>query len=126
MTGIKTVLFQFGSAEIHPQYIIARMNEGVVVSPKMNKELLSLVKEYYPESKFAYITHRVHSYSVDPRVYIETSKIKNLAAIAIVSDNPINLSNAQVEQLFSKKPFRTFKKMEKAIKWAEKEINREN
>lgn len=120
MREIITITFEFGSAEIHPDYIIATMNEGVLVSPEMNKELLALVKKYYPKSKFAYITHRIHSYSVDPRVYIETSKIKNLAAIAVVSDNPINLSNAQVEQLFSKKPFRTFKSLPRAVQWANK------
>lgn len=122
MREVITITFEFGSAEIHPDYIVARMNEGVLVSTEMNKELLNLAKKYYPESKFAYITHRIHSYSVDPRVYIETSKIKNLAAIAIVSDNPINLSNAQVEQLFSDKPFRTFKTIYNAVKWAQKVI----
>jgi len=119
MEKIATIELEFGVAEIYPRFLVAFMNEGVLVTPKMNQEFVKLVSQYYPSSSFAYITHRVNSYSVDPSVYIETSKIPNLIAIAVVSNNPLNIGNAKVEKLFSKKPFKTFKKMDAAIKWAE-------
>lgn len=122
MEPLEKIELGFGLAEIYPDFIIATMNEGVVITVDMNKDLLRLTEKYYPHQPFGYITNRKNSYAVDPRVYMETSKIKNLAGIAVVSENPINLSNVQVEQLFSKKPFRTFSNLQKAIDWIQSSL----
>ncbi len=118
--------YEFGVLEIHDNYVKAIMDEGVTVSPKHNKSLVEISESYFANRKFGYITHRINSYSVDPRVYLKTSKIPNLVAFAIVSNNPVNLSNAQVEKLFLDKPFKTFKNLDKAIKWVKEVVNSES
>lgn len=95
------------------------MNEGVHVIPEFNEELIKLANSYFADKEFVYITHRKHSYSVDPRIYTETSKIPNLAGFAVVSDKEIPMSTAQVEKIFLNKPMQVFDTVEQAVKWVE-------
>ncbi len=114
--------YHFCKIEVHNDYIIVVMNEGITVSPEHNDVLVNISTKYFKNKKFGYITHRIHSYSVDPSIYIETSKVENLAAFAIVSDKKINMSNAQIEKLFFKKPFQHFMDLDEAINWVKNSI----
>ena len=114
--------YSFGEIRIYEHYAIAVMFEGVTIEPKHNEVLVTIANKYFHGKDFGYITHRINSYSVDPRIYVETSKIDNLAAFAIVSEKEINLSNAQIEKLFLKKPFKSFKQLAAAIHWVEKMV----
>ncbi|WP_245933878.1 hypothetical protein [Candidatus Ulvibacter alkanivorans] len=116
---ITTIRFDFGTVEVHNNYVIMTMKEGVTVKPEYNKELERIAETYFPNQPFAYITNRVHSYAVDPRVYLETSKIENLVAFAVVSKKPVNITNVEVEKIFLKKPLETFTDMDEAISWAQ-------
>jgi len=84
-----------------------------------------MVKNHFQNKAFVYITHRIHSYSVDPTVYLETVKIPNLVALAVVSDDPIQKSQTKVEKTFFKKEFRQFNDMESALAWKD-EVLRNN
>ncbi|PKA84256.1 hypothetical protein ATE92_2436 [Ulvibacter sp. MAR_2010_11] len=112
-----TLNFIFGKIEVFPNYVIAVMKEGVTVKPEYNAELIAISNKYFENRPFAYITHRLNSYSVDPRTYIETSKIENLVAFAVVSNKTINISNSELEKIFLKKPFDHFDNLEEAIDW---------
>ncbi len=109
--------YDFGVAEIHDNYIIMVMNEGIIVNFKINKKLTDLAKMMFKDRPFGYITNRENSYSVDPNVYIETSKIENLVGLAIVSKEKIHLITGQVEKIFLKKPMEVFENLEDAISW---------
>ncbi|WP_339696364.1 hypothetical protein [uncultured Marixanthomonas sp.] len=114
---ITKLTYHFGIAEIHENYIIFEMNEGITVKPEYNDILLNVATKYYVNKNFGYITKRVNSYSVDPRVYFETSKIENLVAFAVVSPEDIKASTTEVEKIFLKKPFQHFKTMKEATGW---------
>lgn len=114
---ITTHTYTFGTLSIHSNFVIAIMNEGITVKPEYNEILVSIANKYYPNKPFGYITHRINSYSVDPSIYIETSKIKNLVAFAVVSEEPLKLSAVDVEKIFLKKPFKTFQDMTNAQEW---------
>jgi len=115
--------YHFCTIEVYNDYIVVVMNEGITVSPKYNEQLVNISQKYFKGKTFGYITNRIHSYSVDPSIYIQTSKIKNLAAFAIVSDKEISMSNAQIEKLFFKKPFQHFTNLEEAINWIKNSVN---
>lgn len=119
---IDSLTYPFGKISIYEHYIIAVMFEGVTIEPKHNEVLVAIAKKYFKGKLFGYITHRINSYSVDPRIYVETSKIENLAAFAVVSEKEINLSNAQIEKLFLKKPIKSFKHLAAAIRWVEEMV----
>jgi hypothetical protein len=118
----QVVIFEFGKIEIHDTYVLAVMNEGVTVKPEYNIELIKIADKYFKGQPFAYITHRLNSYSVNPQIYFETSKIENLAAFAVVSKNKISTSNTEIEKIFLKKPFKHFTDLDNAIAWANEKI----
>ncbi len=99
--------------------MVVVMKEGITITKDHNNVLLNIVETYYSHKKFVYITHRLNSYSVDPAIYFETSKINNLAGFAVVSKDFKAKSNAEIERLFLDKPFEVFNTLEEAVAWTE-------
>lgn len=118
-----TLKYDFCEIEIHDNYLIAVMFEGINLTPDKNDILLNIATKYFKNSYFGYITNRINSYSVDPSIYLESSKIENLVSFAIVSAKQINITNSQIEKLFFKKPFKQFYTLREAIKWTEKNVS---
>lgn len=110
--------FDFCDMHIHDNYLRVIMNEGVTITPAHNETLLNIVDTYFKNKKFVYISHRLNSYSVDPAIYIETSKIDSLIGFAVVSKDYKAKSNAEIEKLFFHKPFEIFTTLEAAVSWA--------
>lgn len=119
MIGTKqtSITFPFGKVDVYDNYLISVMNEGETVTPEHNHELAKLSRSVYKDRPFGYITHRKNSYSVDPKTYFETSKIENLVAFAVVTNERLAISNTEVEKLFLKKPVEVFETLEQAETW---------
>lgn len=115
----ETLTFDFCKMDIYDNYMVVTMNEGVNITPDHNRVLLEVTKNHFEDQPFVYITHRINSYSVDPQIYLETAKIKNLKGFAVVSNNYQAKVNAQIEQLFFNKPFEIFTALEDAFIWAD-------
>lgn len=120
---ITSIKYDFCEIKIFDNYIIVVMFEGINLTPEKNDVLLSIATKYFKNSNFGYITNRIHSYSVDPSIYLETSKIENLVSFAVVSSKQIIISNTKIEKLFFKKPFKHFTLLEDAINWTEKNVS---
>lgn len=118
----ETLTFDFCDMTIYDKYLVVVMKEGVHIVPEHNEVLIEVANTYYSEKPFIYITHRVNSYSVDPKIYHETAKIENLKGFAVVSSNYQAKVNAQIEQMFFTKPFEIFADLNEALDWAEKLI----
>jgi len=114
---IHTLHFEFGEIRVFENFIIVLMKEGITVKPKHNKDLEMIAEKYFKGKKFGYISFRVNSYAVDPLVYIETSKIENLVAFAVVAVEGLKESNVEIEKLFFTKPFRNFHNLDQAKDW---------
>ncbi len=115
--------YDFCTMHIYDYYMIVVINEGVTVTPEHNKVLLNVADTYFTNTNFVYITHRLHSYAVDPAIYNETSKIKNLAGFCVVSSDYKAKRNAEIEKLFLNKPFEIFDTIDEATTWANSIIN---
>jgi len=115
----KILNYSFCTISLYENYLIAVMDEGEHISPDRNQVLVELAETYYNDRAFVYITHRKHSYSVDPSIYLETVKIKNLAGFAVVAEVPTSKANAEIERLFLAKPFEIFSDLQAAIHWAD-------
>ncbi len=114
--------FDFCKMSIYNNYVVVVMNEGVNITPEHNTVLIEVTETYFLDKPFVYITHRINSYSVDPKIYFETAKIKNLKGFAVVSSNYQAKTNAKIEQMFFDKPFEIFNTLEDAFKWSDKLI----
>ena len=116
----------FGTISIYHNYIIVVVNEGETMVPAHLLVFQEIVKTYFKNKKFGYITHRIHSYAVDVNIYHKTSKIENLIAFAVVSNLKLSVQNVELEKRFLKKPFRHCLTIEEAIHWVEKMISDSN
>jgi hypothetical protein len=114
---IKSLKYPFCTIDVYSNYVISRINEGFHLTPDKNRILEDIANDYFKDKPFVYITHRINSYSVDPSIYLQTSKVKNLAGMAVVAEAPLSKGNAEVEKLFLKKPFEIFTDLNDAIEW---------
>ena len=103
---------------IFDEFIVNQIREGVNITPKDNETLRFILDEHFKNKSVVYISNRHFSYSVDPLTYLETSKIHNLIAIAIVASKPIPKINARFEKKFYEKPFEIFETLSLAVQWA--------
>lgn len=110
----------FCDISIYDNYMIVVMDTGVNLTLDCNAALTDVAWTYFKDTSFVYITHRINSYSVDPAIYKETSKIKNLMGFCVVSKNFMAKSTAQIEKLFLDKPFEILDTLPEAITWAQK------
>jgi len=103
---------------IYDNYVITVINEGVVITLEHNETLLKVAESYFSDKPFVYISNRINSYSVDPKVYFKTEQIQTIKGLAVVTNNYQVKINAKIEKMFFKKPFEIFTEIEDAIAWA--------
>lgn len=116
--------FGFCNVEIYDDYVKVVINEGETVSPEHNETLIELANAHFKNRPFVYITHRIYSYSVNPTIYLETSKIENLVGFAVVSTNHKQKIQTKLEKAFFEKEFRQFDTMEEALSWKNEIIHK--
>ena len=121
----KSLSFDFGIVEVYDYYLIVVIRAGEHLTPAHNTILVNLANEYFKDKPFVYLTHRKFSYSVDPAIYLETSKIENLAAFGVIAEVPVSKGNAEIEKLFLNKPFEIFNDLDEGIQWAKHIIENE-
>lgn len=109
--------FDFGKVKIQDNIVVAEMKEGITFDINYNAELLQFCKNHYREKTYGYISNRVHSYAINPTVYMDTAKNSNIRAIAVVSSDPIHRKNVAIERQFFGYPFEVFATLEEAIAW---------
>lgn len=114
----------FGTLYFFDNHVISQINEGETITREKNNRIATVALEFYGDSPFIYITHRINSYAVDPATYSETSKIENLVGFAVVSKDYKAKSNAEIEKLFLNKPFEIFNTVDEAISWANSIMNK--
>ncbi|MBX2829363.1 MAG: hypothetical protein KTR22_14445 [Flavobacteriaceae bacterium] len=112
----------YSEAFIFDEFLVNQIREGITITPKHNEKLKETIDKHFKDRPVVYISNRIHSYSVDPLTYIETSKIHNLLAIAVVSDNINYRESAAYESKFYEKPFAIFETLSEAIEWVHKTI----
>ena len=111
-------VFDFCILKFYDKYVISIINEGVIVTKEISDKISETAINYYQGKPFVYITHRIHSYTVDPSIFHDVSKIKNLAGFVVVSDSKSSIKNAILEKIFLNKPYQIFSSVEDAILWA--------
>ncbi len=47
--------------------------------------LVEVCSDFYRDQNFIYVSYRVNDYNVNPTVYLDLEKVKNLAGIGVVS-----------------------------------------
>ncbi len=110
----------FTKIEIQVDYIKSTINEGHLVTPDHTKLLMEFVKKYFDNKPFVYISNRINSYSIDPTIYHEATKINNLIAVAVVSKNERQRKLTELESKFFDKKLKYFTNIKEALVWKNK------
>lgn len=111
-------VLDFCTVSFHSKYMLVVMNEGVTVTQPLHDILVEKALGFYKNSPFVYLTHRINSYAVDTSIYSKTSQLESLKGFGVISKNYKAKSNAEIEKLFLKKPFKIFEEIQQAINWA--------
>ena len=115
-----------GEFFVFDEFLICQISEGVNVTPEHSEILNHEIKKHFQGKDLVYISNRVNSYSVDPLTYVETERIPNLIAIAMVPDDDVMQKNAEYERNFYDKPYEIFNNLSEAIEWSHKMIQDHN
>lgn len=107
---------------IFDDFLVTQIREGVDIKPEHNQDLRDIIDLHFLNKNVVYISNRYFSYAVDPLTYLGTSKIHNLLAIAIVAQDDIKKTNAELESLFYKKKLEIFPTLSEAMAWVQNVI----
>lgn len=120
-TSITTLETEIGRFVYYSNMVVAVVNEGVHVTVDSAIEPLQAGAQIFGYRKdFVYISHRLHSYSIDPTGYYDAaSMFPNFKGLAIVATNKRQRMLANLERLFMKRPIHVFDNLEAAFQWAE-------
>lgn len=123
---LKILELEFTVLEFHENYVLSQAREGQVLQGKQVADLVEVCSDFYQGRNFVYLSYRIHDYNVNPTVYLNLEKVRNLAGIGIVSQRPSSLNMANFEKKFCKVPYEIFTKLDNALLWAQEVIEEKN
>lgn len=114
----------FGKVWFKENILVAELNEGILFDVENNRKLLEIGKDVFSNEPYGYISHRIHSYAVNPMVYLESASTNNLKAIAVVTTNETCKKNILLERQFYKEAnsFEVFENLDNAFSWIKQKI----
>lgn len=118
----KTLDLEFSHLEFFENYVISRLKEDVVFDLEKLHKLVDTCNDFYGERPYVYISKREYNYNVNPTIYFNLDKLKNLCGIAIVSQRSSSLNMAHFEKNFVQVPFEIFLEFDEAIEWANEKV----
>jgi len=120
--------YPVGQFLFYPNFVVGKFNEGAHVTKENMAGAIRLAQEIYSaDCPIVYISHRLHSYSMDPTGYQEVAKLfPNFKGFAIVSKNRYRRMLAKLERRFIKKPMAVFYDLDTAFEWADGLLNNED
>ena len=114
-----TVQLPFGRFVLADHYLVSEFGEGVDVGDAIIDRLIVVAKDCYGANAFAYISNRVHSYSVNP---LETRRfLASLPVTAVALVTPLS-SVVKLEMGFYLCPTQAFTQLDDAIGWVERVV----
>ncbi len=113
-------ILKIGTFYLFKDFLISEFNEGVTVDWESVQEILHIAESYYgTNASIAYISNRVHNYSLVPQDWLKFFKArKSINVMAVVSYNSRERSNILLEKMFFKNKIKKFYNLNEAVEWA--------
>ena len=118
---MEKVEFDFGIISIGDNILIGEMKEGSDVLEDAIHSIVKLAKNRFGDHPWAYISHRIHSYSHQPAAQVLMHKLDaNLVAYAVVLGSPSHNILLDLERSLAEgeHEFEVFEELETSIDWA--------
>ena len=122
---MKVVSSKNGRYEIFDNYVIARYNEGVDITPDNEGDFIKELLKKHFQNEFGWISDRVNSYSFSPfLIKYVANEFDNLKYFASVSYNKFSKKNEFANRQFpSSMLIRDFEAVPSAISWILSNLN---
>jgi len=113
-------ILKIGTFYLFKDFLVSEFNEGVTVDWESVQEILHIAESYYGENaSIAYISNRIHNYSLVPQDWLKFFKArKSINVMAVVSYNSRERSNILLEKMFFKNKIKKFYNLNEAVTWA--------
>ena len=116
----------FANFELFDDYLIATVQEGIVLQAKEMNKFHEVFKNHYSNRPFGYISNRKFDYTVDPTYYKEVENYDfNLVGIATLCYSPATYDTAKFAEKFFKWPHQAFFTLEECVAWIAKLVAKE-
>ena len=119
--------FSFGNYYFFENFVISEINEGIHFDWDKILEVIGALMDYYgKEIRIAYISNRVHAYSIEPQLWYKFHKeFDFFIAIATVAYSDFSYINASIEKQFTKISLKRCDDLDQAVSWVHhlKEFN---
>jgi len=113
-------ILKSGTFYFFEDLIISEIKEGILFDWETAQDVIRLAEGHYGKNnKVAYISNRVHSYSLIPQDWLKFFKARNsISAFAVVSYSTQEKSDILIERLFFKSKIKKFFDLKEAVDWA--------
>ena len=123
---MKSVRITKAELEIHENLVIMRFDEGSNVTIEDWMEIKEMVFDNF-SGKFAWISDRINSYSIDPTLLLLPEVIENLDNFVCLAQvnygkNIKDSTELAKDFLSAKVPFRSFMKLDDALNWVREKL----
>jgi len=117
--------YEFGMFYFFDGLVISEMNEGEIFNWAIAEKIIDVAYEVLGQDKpIAYISNRIHNYSVVPTDWLKFYKHRHqLEFYSIVAYDKSGLASVVLERMFFRNKIRQFSNLENAIKWSLAQIN---
>ncbi|OUR91041.1 hypothetical protein A9Q87_11225 [Flavobacteriales bacterium 34_180_T64] len=119
--------FPFGEFYLCDKFVIAELYEGIHFNWYKIEQVVDILREHYGDTiKIGYISNRINSYSIDPKLWVDFQEQYGfIVASAIVTFNEFGYMNATIEKRFSEPSLKRCINLDEAINWIKnlKEFN---
>lgn len=111
--------FSFGNYYLFDNFIISELYEGIHFDWNKIQEVIDVLIDFYgPDLKIGYISNRVHSYSIEPQLWLDFHKdFDFIVASAVISYSDFNYINATLEKHFTTSSLKRCSNLGEAISW---------
>lgn len=119
----------FGKLCIGDHFIIGEMDEGENIDIDVVAKIIAIARQRFGNGKWAYISNRVNSYSLQPLVHEEAPKFeRNMIAFGVVVSNRVHRHILELERAFTngQYPFEFFDDLQSAIDWVTEVLEHAN
>ena len=124
---MKSVRITKADLEIHDNLVIARFDEGSDIIQEDWMEIKEMLVDNF-SGKFAWISDRINSYSIDPTILLVPDFIEeldNFACLAQVNYGKNLKDSTEIAKDFLsvKVPFRSFVTLDDALNWVRAKLS---
>ena len=112
--------YEFGVFYFFDGLVISEMSEGATFDWDKAEKIISVAYEILGKDKpVAYISNRIHDYSVVPTDWLKFYKNRHhLEFYSIVAYNKSGLASVILEKMFFRNKIRQFSDLEDAVQWS--------